>query len=151
MLKRPSVTLPAPEPGLVIAYAYLWHSEYQRGREEGRKDRPCAIVLTAPEADGQTVVIVVPITHTPPERADEAVEIPLATQRRLGLDAARSWAIVSEVNRFTWPGPDIRPVSRNEPERFDYGFVPPSLFRQIRDKLASCAVDQRLRSVPRTE
>jgi hypothetical protein len=145
------VSLPAPEPGLVIGYAYLWYSEFLQGREEGRKDRPCAIVLTTSEAEEQTVVIVVPITHTPPEYVDEAVEIPPATKRRLGLDAARSWAIVSEVNRFTWPGPDLRPVSRSETDRFDYGFVPPSLFRQIRDKLGACAAAQRLRRLPRTE
>jgi hypothetical protein len=145
------VALPAPEPGLVIGYAYLWHSEYELGREEGVKDRPCAIVLTTRDEVGETVVTVVPISHAPPERSHDAVEIPLATKRRLGLDAARSWAIVSEVNRFAWPGPDLRPVSRDNPDRFDYGFVPPSLFRQIRDKLGACAAAQRLRSVPRTE
>jgi len=145
------VPLPAPEPGLVISYAYLWYSEFQQGREEGSKDRPCAIVLTAREADDQTIAIVVPITHATPEHSDEAMEIPLATKRRLGLDTAGSWVIVSEVNRFTWPGPDLRPVSRDEADRFDYGFVPPSLFRQIRDKLGACAAAQRLRSVPRTQ
>jgi hypothetical protein len=145
------VALPVPEPGLVIGYAYLWHSEHEQGREEGLKDRPCAIVLTTRDEAGETIVTVVPISHLPPEHVDEAVEIPLATKRRLGLDTARSWAIVSELNRFAWPGPDLRPVSRDKPDRFDYGFVPPSLFRQIRDKLGVCAAAQRLRSVPRTE
>jgi len=37
--------IPNPEPGLVISYAYLWHREYQAGREEGRKDSPSVIVL----------------------------------------------------------------------------------------------------------
>ena len=36
---------PAPEPGLIIRYAYLWRSEAFQGEEEGRKDRPCAVVL----------------------------------------------------------------------------------------------------------
>ena len=143
--------LPEPEPGLVIGYAYLWFSEFEQGREEARKERPCAIILTIREANEQVIVIVAPITHAPPQHADEAVEIPPPTKRRLGLDEARSWVIVSEVNRFTWPGPDLRPVSRGEADRFDYGFVPPSLFRQIRDKLMACAAAQRLRSVPRTE
>lgn len=31
------MTLPDPEPGLVISYAYLWHHEHARGREEGLK------------------------------------------------------------------------------------------------------------------
>jgi hypothetical protein len=40
--------LPAPQRGLVISYAYLWHHEHRAGLEEGRKDRPCVIVLAAP-------------------------------------------------------------------------------------------------------
>jgi hypothetical protein len=39
------VTWPVPRPGLVIRYSYLWESEVRQGREEGTKDRPCAIVL----------------------------------------------------------------------------------------------------------
>jgi hypothetical protein len=95
------------------------------------------------------MVTVVPITHSAPR--GEAVDIPLAVKRRLGLDEARSWAVVSEVNRFVWPGPDLRPVRRSEPERFDYGFLPPSLFRQIRDRLLAAAAAQRLRLVLRSE
>ncbi len=37
-------------------------------------------------------------------------EIPLATKRRLDLDKEASWVITTEVNRFVWPGPDIRKV-----------------------------------------
>ena len=36
--------MPLPVPGLVIRYSYLWHSEHLAGREEGTKDRPCAII-----------------------------------------------------------------------------------------------------------
>jgi hypothetical protein len=39
------VSWPVPRPGLVIRYSYLWESEARQGREEGVKDRPCAIVL----------------------------------------------------------------------------------------------------------
>jgi len=145
------VALPTPEPGLVISYAYLWRSEYEQGQEEGLKDRPCAIVLTIQDDEGDTVVTVVPVTHATPDRPDEVVELPLATKQRLGLDAERSWVIVSEVNRFVWPGPDLRPVSRAAPDRFDYGILPPSLFRQIRDRLLACAEAQRLKAVTRTK
>lgn len=34
-----------PQPGLVISYSYLWSEESERGRVEGRKDRPCAIIV----------------------------------------------------------------------------------------------------------
>jgi hypothetical protein len=38
-----AVTWPAPQPGLLIRYFYLWEREEARaGREEGVKDRPCA-------------------------------------------------------------------------------------------------------------
>lgn len=92
--------LPTPEPGLVVPQAYLWRTDHLHGREEGAKDRPCAIVLTAIDEDGDTIVTVAPITHTPPRQPGEAVELPLATKQRLGLDDERSWVVASEVNRF---------------------------------------------------
>lgn len=144
------MALPKPEPGLVISYAYLWHSEFEQGHEEGRKDRPCAIVLTVNDEAGETIVTVVPITHTLPQRIEEAVEIPLPTKQRLGLDSERSWAVVSETNRFVWPGPDLRPTARHQPNRFDYGVLPPAIFRKIKEGLLAQASAQRLRTVPRT-
>ena len=38
------MTCPAAKPGLVIRYSYLWYREHLEGREEGQKDRPCAII-----------------------------------------------------------------------------------------------------------
>jgi hypothetical protein len=144
------VPLPVPEPGLVISYAYLWQSEYDEGREEGVKTRPCVIVITVRDDGGKTVVTVVPVTHSAPTIPDTAVEIPRTTKQRLGLDTARSWVVVTEVNGFVWPGPDLRPLS-NDGSRFDYGLVPPGLFRQIRDRMTAQGAAGRLQSVPRTE
>ena len=143
--------LPIPEPGLVISYAYLWRAEYEQGQEEGTKDRPCAILLLTADDEGDTVVTVVPITHQPPANPDGAVDIPIATKQRLGLDAARSWIIVTEINRFVWPGPDLRPISRTESDRFDYGLLPPSLFRQVKERLAACVSSRRVMAVRRSE
>jgi mRNA-degrading endonuclease toxin of MazEF toxin-antitoxin module len=68
------MSLPRPEPGLVIPYAYLWRYEHRKGQEEGRKTRPCVIVLAAEnQADGTTRVTVAPITHTPPDKADRGL------------------------------------------------------------------------------
>ena len=142
--------LPTPELGLVVSYAYLWNTEFVEGQEEGVKDRPCALVLSLQNEGGNTVAVV-PVTHTPPERPEEAVEIPAVVKRRLGLDEARSWIVVSEINRFIWPGPDLRPVSRAEPERFEYGFLPPALFRQVLERFEATVAARRLRTVPRTE
>jgi hypothetical protein len=48
-------------PGLVIRYSYLWHAEYLEGREEGKKDRPCAIVAAIRcDESGSTRVLVLP-------------------------------------------------------------------------------------------
>ena len=143
--------LPTPELGLVVSYAYLWNSEFEEGQEEGIKDRPCALILSCQNDRGNTIVAVVPVTHTPPQRLEEAVEIPAVVKRHLGLDEARSWIVVSEINRFTWPGPDLRPVARSEPDRFEYGFLPPGLFRQVLEKFEATVAARRLRTVPRTE
>jgi hypothetical protein len=96
---------PAPVTGLVIRYG-RWSS--QAGDGEG-KDRPCAIVLAMQEApDGTIRVVVAPITHTPPADPDASIEIPAQVKARLGLDGERSWVRLDEVNRFVWPGYDLR-------------------------------------------
>lgn len=83
--------------GHVFRYSYLWHWQHLEGREEGDKDRPCLVLaLVTTLEDGTPVVRVLPITHTPPARADEAIEIPPKTKRRLGLDDERSWIVLSE-------------------------------------------------------
>ena len=126
------MALPEPEPGLVISYAYLWHHEHQGGHEEGRKDRPCVIVIAAERSsDGPTVVTVLPVTHRPPDDAGAAVEIPQAVKQRLGLDLERSWVMVNEGNRFVWPGFDLRRVPGTD--RFDYGLLPPRFFNEVLD------------------
>ncbi|MEE8272803.1 MAG: type II toxin-antitoxin system PemK/MazF family toxin, partial [Alphaproteobacteria bacterium] len=93
--------IPTPKPGLVINYAYLWHSESRRGQEEGVKIRPCVIVLDVAEDALGTIVTVAPVTHREPDDPQAAVELPAETKRRLGLDAERSWVILTEVNRFS--------------------------------------------------
>lgn len=142
------MALPAPERGLVVSYAYLWQNEHERGREEGLKDRPCVIILAVEDMGGVRMVSVAPVTHSVPASLEEAVEIPLATKQRLGLDDARSWVMVSEVNQFSWPGPDVRPI---RPGRFDYGFLPPNLFQRVQHRMRAFARTKRLRVVPRTE
>jgi hypothetical protein len=106
--------IPNPEPGLVISYAYLWHHEHRAGQEEGRKDRPCVIVLAVErEADGEAIVTVLPIAHDAPADRTSAVEIPLPVKRHLGLDEDRSWVVVDEGNEFLWPGYDKAAAHRS--------------------------------------
>ena len=145
------MALPAPVPGLVIRYSYLWASEHARGQEEGAKDRPCAVVLASiDEAGGQTVTVL-PISHTPPSNPLLAVEIPAATKRRLGLDDARSWVVLTEANRFVWPGPDLRPLQPGDAASVAYGPLPYRLFEEIRLKFITLVKNRAARAVPRTE
>jgi hypothetical protein len=120
------LALPDPHPGLVICYSYLWATEHGSGWEEGLKDRPCVIVVARQVVAEKMLVTVVPITHAPPVEPQEAVEIPPPIKARLGLDDLASWVILSEVNDFVWPGPDLRHVAGSLPPRFHYGVVPPA-------------------------
>lgn len=114
------MSLPKPELGLVIRYSYLWLREHREGREEGTKDRPCAIILAARQHDGETQVLVVPVTHSPPADGDAALELPPAVKRHLGLDDERSWVVLSESNLFDWPGPDLRRIGDQDDSSVAY-------------------------------
>lgn len=140
--------IPTPEPGLVISYSYLWREERDEGHEEGRKDRPSVIVLAVErEGDGATLVTVLPITHSQPRDPKSAVEIPLAVKRHLSLDDSRSWIVVSEGNEFVWPGYDLR--KRPRTDRYDFGFLPPRLFEQVRDAFGEWRRLRRAAMTPR--
>ena len=140
---------PQPVPGLVIRYAYLWRREFDQGQEEGRKDRPCAVVLAAPVAEGGTRVYVLPITHTAPSRPSLAVEIPPRVKQHLRLDGERSWIVLDEINDFLWPGYDIRPVPGSDPARIDYGVLPPRFLDAVRTTFLELARQRRVRRTQR--
>lgn len=118
------------------------------GREDGTKDRPCGMVLTRITKTNHTVAYVLPITHTPPLKDEDGVEIPQATKRRLGLDAEQSWIVTTELNRFTWPGPDLRPTAAGE---YVYGYLPEKLMQLVLDQVRKHAGEKQLRTVTRTE
>jgi len=126
------VKLPTPEPGLVIRYSFLFSDDTE-------KDRPAVIVLTALNDAGKKIVIVLPITHTPPAKGAEtdSLELPPAIKRHLNLDDGRSWIRLTEANRFEWPGFDLREVGVGKAA---YGFLPPRFFDQV--KTAFLATDQ---------
>jgi hypothetical protein len=129
---------------MVIRYAYLWRREHERGLEEGSKDRPCVILLSVTDEAGETRVVVLPVTHTQPREAGEAIEIPLRTKRRLDLDAEQSWIVLTEANRFTWPGPDLRPTkSVKSAQSVVYGDLPGDFFRKVRESWLSLSAARR--------
>jgi hypothetical protein len=128
------MALPEPEIGLVISYSYLWRNEYELGKTEGNKNRPCAIILVIKNEDDSQIVTVAPITHTPPSNIETSIEIPPRVKQHLGLDEERSWIILDDFNEFLWPGYDLRSIS-GKIGKYDYGFLPPALFKQLSNKI----------------
>ncbi|HEX3653012.1 MAG TPA: hypothetical protein VHU18_09345 [Rhizomicrobium sp.] len=80
------MTLDALRTGAVIRYPYLWVREAAKGETEGRKFRPVAVGVRIPDAGGEDLLILFPITTQAPARERFAAEIPDTEKRRAGLD-----------------------------------------------------------------
>lgn len=139
---------PDPEAGLVISYSYLWRYEHESGVEEGRKNRPCVIIIAVEKQDGNNLVTVVPVTHLKPEGESSGIEMPPRVKQHLGLDGEKSWIIISEANQFIWPGYDLRPVPGSK-KQFSYGFLPPKLFELVKSEMLNLIVKRRTSVTPR--
>jgi hypothetical protein len=48
------------------------------------------------------------------------------------LDSGRHWLRLDELNRFAWPGFDLRPIP-GRPGEYSYGMLPPDLFQRLRE------------------
>lgn len=141
------MALPDPKPGLVVRYDDLWSREAAAGREAG-KVRPTCLVAATDSVMKPRYVVLLPITHSPPDAKTVGVEIPARVKHKLGLDDAPRWVIVSEHNIDEWPNAGLSPI----PERrgsFSYGFIPPRLFAQIKAKFLELARQNRSGSVRR--
>ena len=138
--------LPAPEPGLVVSYAYLWRWQIDRGDDAGDKARPVVVVLVS----GSTPdVMVVPVTTRPVAAGRDTIDVPTKVAAHQGLDTSRTSRIVTdEANMFHWPN-DLQPVPGQSPGVFHYGFIPPTLFRAIRDAVLRNQQHGNLASVKR--
>lgn len=106
------------------------------------------LALVTSLEDGTPVVRVLPVTHTPPSERHEAIEIPPATKRRLGLDDERSWIVLTESNRFVWPGPDMRPI---DSDTGYFGPLPPTLFAEVKRRFVELAKARRHQATARGE
>jgi hypothetical protein len=105
-------------------------------------------VVAVRQGKGERIVTVAPVTHTPAGDPLDAIEIPAAVKHRLGLDKERSWIIATELNRFAWPGPDLRPVP-GKPGVFAYGGLPKRLMLQLMERISELHQDRRFRVVLR--
>ena len=141
------MALPAPKPGLVVRYDYLWTHEAAAGRDQG-KTRPACLIAATDPATRPRYVVLLPITHTPPGGDSAAIEIPARVRRALGLDDTPSWVIVSEHNIDEWPNPGLSPLP-GLPDVLSYGFIPPGLFARIKALFLELARSKKSRAVRR--
>lgn len=86
--------------GLLIWYPYLWARQQDGGETEGRKHRPCCLVVPRHDpASGKTVLFLLPVSTLAPGPGQRAVAIPEIERRRAGLTHWKSgWVYVSEYN-----------------------------------------------------
>ncbi|MEA2771342.1 MAG: hypothetical protein QOD93_4304 [Acetobacteraceae bacterium] len=131
------MALPEPRPGLVVRYDYLWNRQAAAGRDQG-KERPACLVAASDSAAKPRFVITLPITHSPPTGETIRIEIPARVREAIGLDDAPSWVVVSEHNVDEWPNGGLAPLP-GRPGVFGYGFIPPSLFAQIKTRFLALA------------
>jgi hypothetical protein len=141
------MALPRPKNGMVIRYDYLWRSQALRGEESGRKRRPCAIILAVRTGGGHDEVTVLPITHTPPAETGDALEIPGPVKRRLELDDELSWIVLTEANRFLWPGPDVHGLAAGT----NSSLLPEIFYRQLKAAFLAKLKGHAVRVVTRTD
>ena len=139
--------LPEPKPGLVVRYDYLWTREAAAGRDQG-KERPACLVAATDSLASPRFVVILPITHTPPDKGTVGVEIPPKVRQAIGLDDAPSWVIVSEHNVDEWPNGGLAPLP-GRPGVFSYGFIPPGLFAQVKAKFLELSKQGRSAGVRR--
>lgn len=146
---RSTASWTIPEPADVISYAYLWAGEAAAGQEEGLKDRPVVVVVARIVRGDHVELLVAPVTHTAPERKEDGLEMPPGVKRHLGLDSERSWILLTELNRFIWPGPDVRIAPGRETPLYDA--IPERLFVKLRDGIVARAGAGRLEVTKRTD
>lgn len=76
--------------------------------------------------------------------------MPADLKRRLGLDDGRSWIICDEVNRFIWPGYDLRPIPGGGPGNWEYGMLPKGLYEKAKTLFLKCRKEGLLKSTDRS-
>jgi hypothetical protein len=141
------VAFPDPKPGLVVRYDYLWSREAAAGRDQG-KERPTCLVAASDSQTKPRYVVLLPITHSPPDAGTVGIEIPAKVKKAIGLDDAPSWVIVSEYNVDEWPNAGLSPLP-GKSGTFSYGFIPPGLFAQIKARFLQLAREGKSSAVRR--
>lgn len=138
------MTLPKPQPGLVVGYDFLFREQAEAGLENATKPHPAAIILVVKDSV-HTRVSLVAITHAPPSLSEAPFRLKLtaAESREMGLDTGDHWVNLRDINSFDWPGYDLKPSAPNG--SYVYGRMSKGTFARLVDALKACA----FRSIPR--
>jgi hypothetical protein len=133
--------LPAPRLGLVVHYGFVWASADRLPPPDAGKGRPCLIAdlqeVREPALEGRRTLRItyLPISHVAPRVGERAIPIPARVAEHLGLTAERSYIYTSYAVEDDWPF-DLVHVPGSS-DRFDYGLVPPRLFRAVAAEFAA--------------
>jgi hypothetical protein len=77
--------------------------------------------------------------------------MPMKVKHNLGLDSERSWIVTSELNRFIWPGPDIRLIKGKTGLSPFFGAIPEKLFAEVKERFIAEAKLGKVGIIKRTE
>lgn len=133
-----------PVAGDVFRYPFLWKRQQMQGETEGRKSRPVCMAVTAANAEGNTVLFIVPITTQPPATGRIAVEVPAIEARRAGLDIEKPcWVMLDEFNS------DVFERSYVFEDRTPLGAFSPKFTAKLQEILLEAAKGGKARNVTR--
>lgn len=126
--------LPAPRPGLVIGYEFLYREDAAAGLENAARAHPCAIVLVAGSNPAPRVSVVA-VSHAPPPEsaALDYMQLTPPEARQMGLDSGDHWVNLRDINSFDWPGYDLKPIAPGR--RFVFGRMGRATFTRLVEAL----------------
>ncbi len=123
-----SGTIDLPKVGHVLRYVYLFANEQKAGRDEGVKERFVVVIAI----DGKRYSVAA-ITTKGEGRAN-ALPLPAPVATAGGV-APNSSVVTDEINIFTWPGFDIRPLMKGK--GFVAGRFPPAFTNSLQSAILS--------------
>lgn len=97
----------------------------------------------------RTGVLYLPITHSSPGPEEIGIELPVDVRYAAGLDNQKQCILVSQGNLDTWPE-DVSNLP-GRPGVFEYGILPPGIFKAIQAMFARCYAEKKFNIVARNQ
>ena len=132
------MAFPAPQPGLVIGYDFLFREQADAGQDNASKPHPAAIILVLRQGEQQRVNVLA-ISHMVPRPGEAAFRLKLTRPecREMGLDGADHWINLRDINAFDWPGYDL--VRSAPGGGFVYGRMSKGTFARVVEEVKAAA------------